>query len=79
MDASASTELVELIEIDRHLVGLATANPGISAADAVRRLLGRWTGPYLRARIDLLDARGLIHAERRSGRVYIHPAFPGVE
>ena len=79
MDASASTELVELIEIDRHLVGLATANPGISAADVVRRLLGRWTGPYLRARIDLLDARGLIHTERRSGRVYIHPAFPGVE
>ena len=73
MDASASTELVELIEIDRHLVGLATANPGISAADAVRRLLGRWTGPYLRARIDLLDARGDIHIDRRDGRLYLYP------
>lgn len=73
MDTKASTEPAELIEIDREIVGLTIVQPGITAADVVRTLLGRWTGPYLRARIDLLDARGDIHVDRRDCRVYLYP------
>lgn len=77
MDATALSEPADLIEIDRQIVGLTTVTPGIPAADVVRRLLGRWTGPYLRARIDLLGARGDIHISRENGRLYLYPPFKG--
>lgn len=73
MDSTVYNESADLIEVDRKIVGLATAKPGIAAADAVRQLLGRWTGPYLRARIDLLDARGDLHVDRRDHRVFLYP------
>lgn len=73
MDATTYIEPAELIEVDRMIVELATASPGTPAADVVRRLLGKWTGPYLRARIDLLGARGDLHVDRRDGRVYLYP------